>query len=192
MITYKQVDETYLEQYDKIPMQTNVSSYYKIEKINNGLDGFNLIETEISPYIKNFCEDENDLVINWAKEFDTSNWAFFMAFDSEVPVGGATIASRTKGINMLSKRNDLAVLWDIRVAETYKNQGIGKELFNMARNWSKNQGLIQMKIECQNTNVSACKFYHSLGAVLSVIDEYAYYNEPKYKHETMFIWFLEI
>jgi len=62
----------------------------------------------------------------------------------------------------------------------------------MAVNWSREQGLIQMKIECQNNNVPAVKFYHKQGAVLSVINEYAYYNEPEYRHETMFIWFLDL
>ena len=49
-----------------------------------------------------------------------------------------------------------------------------------------------MKIECQNNNVPAVKFYHKQGAVLSAIDEYAYYNEPKYRNEAQLIWFLDL
>ena len=41
-----------------------------------------------------------------------------MAFDGDRPVGGAAVAARTVGINMLTDRDDLAVLWDIRVDET--------------------------------------------------------------------------
>jgi ribosomal protein S18 acetylase RimI-like enzyme len=33
---------------------------------------------------------------------------------------------------MLSGRDDFAVLWDIRIADGYKNQGIGQTLFDMA------------------------------------------------------------
>jgi len=62
----------------------------------------------------------------------------------------------------------------------------------MAVSWSKGQGLKQMKIECQNNNVPAVKFYHKQGAVLSAIDEYAYYNQPKYRDETQLIWFLDL
>lgn len=40
MITYKQVDKSYFEIYDKIPMKVHVESEYKIEKIDNGLGGF--------------------------------------------------------------------------------------------------------------------------------------------------------
>ncbi|MCL2633558.1 MAG: GNAT family N-acetyltransferase [Oscillospiraceae bacterium] len=190
MITYKKVDRTYFPQYNSIPMCINVESYYKIEKINRGLGGFNFIEISVEPYIKDFCSD-NKTVTQWER-FDLTNWAFFMAFDGKRPVGAVAVASRTKGLNMLSGRNDLAVLWDIRVDEIYKNQGIGQTLFDMVVKWSREQGLTQMKIECQNNNVPAIKFYHKQGATLSAIDEYAYNNEPKCKHETMLIWVLDL
>jgi ribosomal protein S18 acetylase RimI-like enzyme len=49
-----------------------------------------------------------------------------------------------------------------------------------------------MKIECQNNNVPAVKFYHKQGAVLSAINEYAYCNEPEYRHEAQLIWMLDL
>ena len=49
-----------------------------------------------------------------------------MAFDNERPVGAAAVVTRTKEINMLAGRDDLAVLWDIRVDDAYKHQGIGQ------------------------------------------------------------------
>jgi len=191
MITYKQVDVSYLSQYDLIPMLVHISAYYRIEKHNRGLGGFTLVETPVEPYVKDFCSADDESVAQW-KRFDLSNWAFFMAFDNEQPVGGAAVAARTKKIHMLSGRDDLAVLWDIRVDDAYKHQGIGQALFDMAVIWSRSQGLRQMKIECQNNNVPAVKFYHKQGAILSAIDEYAYYNELKYRHEAQLIWFLDL
>lgn len=191
MITYKQVDTTYFPQYDQIPMLVHVSAYYRIEKVNRGLGGLHFIETPVEPYMRDFRTGGDESVTRWGK-WDLSNWAFFIAFHDERPIGGATVASRTKEINMLSGRDDLAVLWDIRVDDAYKHQGIGQALFDMAVNWSRSQGLRQMKIECQNNNVPAVKFYHKQGAVLSVVDEYAYYNEPEYRHEAQFIWFLDL
>ena len=192
MIIYKQVDTAYFSQYDSIPMRVNVKSYYKIEKTNRGLGGFTLVETPVEkPYIRDFCIGDDETVERW-KRFDLTNWAFFMAFDGERPVGAATIASRDKNVNMLSGRDDLAVLWDIRVDEFYKHQGVGQALFDMAVNWSREQGFVQMKIECLNNNVPAVKFYHKQGAELSAIDEYAYYKESEYRHETQFIWFLNL
>ena len=192
MITYKKVDRTYFPQYDQIPMIVHVSAYYRIDKDNRGLGGFSLIKTDVEPYIKDFCVGDDESITRWEKRWDISNWAFFMAFDGEQPVGGTTVVSRTKEINMLSGRDDLAVLWDIRVDDAYKHKGVGQALFDMAVNWSREQGLVQMKIECQNNNIPAIRFYHKQGAVLSAIDEYAYYNEPEYRHETQLIWFLDL
>ncbi|RAU95559.1 GNAT family N-acetyltransferase [Paenibacillus sp. YN15] len=192
MIVCKQVDRTYFPQYDSIPMRINVTSYYKVEKLNRGLGGFALVETSVKPHVKDFCTGDDESVTRWEKRFDISNWAFFMAFDGECPIGAATVLSRTKEINMLAGRDDLAVLWDIRVHDDYKGQGVGQRLFDMAVSWSREQNLSQMKIECQNNNVPAVKFYHKQGAVLSMVDEYAYYNEPEYRHETQFIWYLQL
>jgi len=190
MITYKQVDKAYFPQYDTIPMLVHVASYYNIVKINRGLGGFELVETPTKPYIKDFGIYES--ATEYKKHFDITNWAIFMAFDGDKAVGGVTIASRTKGVNMLSGRDDLAVLWDIRVDDTYKHQGIGQTLFDRAVEWSKSQGLKQMKIECQNNNIPACNFYHKQGASLCAFDEYAYYGEPECRHEVQFIWFLDL
>ena len=192
MITYKKVDHTYFSLYDQVPMRVQVASYYRIVKINRGLGGFTLVETPVEPYIKDFCTGDDESVKRWEKRWDISNWAFFMAFDGDKPVGGATIASRTEEINMLAGRDDLAVLWDIRVDDAYKHKGIGQALFDMAVEWSRSQGLRQMKIECQNVNVPAVKFYHKQGATLSAINEYAYYTEPEIRHEIGFYWFLDL
>ncbi|WP_160166418.1 hypothetical protein [Clostridium sp. Ade.TY] len=49
-----------------------------------------------------------------------------------------------------------------------------------------------MKIECQNNNVNACKFYNKQGAVLSKIDEYAYYEDIEDRDEVQLIWYLDL
>ena len=192
MFVFKKVDETYLSQYDLIPQRVNVTSFYKIKKCNQGIDGFSLVETPIELYTKDFCIGNNKSVLSWKKRFNISNWVFFMAFNENYPIGAATVASRTEGMNMLSSRDDLAVLWDIRIADMYKRQGIGQKLFNMAVEWARSQKMVQIKIECQNNNVPAIKFYHKQGATLGMIDEYAYYNEPECRHETQLIWYLDL
>ena len=193
MISYKKVTtDDFFPQYDQISMRVYVDKILEIEKINQGLGGFLIREVAVEPYLKDFCVGKDDSVMRWKKSWDLSNWAFFMAFDGDRPVGAAALAARTKEINMLSGRDDLSVLWDIRVDDTYKQQGIGQRLFDMATNWSREQGFIQMKIECQNNNVPAVKFYHKQGAILSMVDEYAYYNEPEYRHETQLIWYLDL
>lgn len=76
----------------------------------------------------------------YEKEFDITNWRFYMAFEGEVPVGAMTIAGKTKGLNMLYGREDACVLWDIRIADAYKHQGIGQKLLDMSIAEAKKSG----------------------------------------------------
>lgn len=191
MITYRQVDPSYFPQYDNIPMRVEVVSHYTVEKLNRGLGGFRLVETAVEPYVRDFCTGEDVTVTRWAR-WDLSQWGFFMAFDGDRPVGAAAVASRTRDVNMLDGREDLAVLWDIRVEGAYKHGGIGQSLFDRGVEWARLQGLRQLKIECQNNNVPACNFYHKQGAVLGAVNEYAYWSEPEYRNEVQLIWYLDL
>lgn len=84
------------------------------------------------------------------------------------------------------------MLWDIRVEHSYRRRGVGQALFDMAVGWSREQKLTQLKIECQNNNVPAVRFYHKQGAVLSAVDEYAYGHESGNRRETQLIWYLNL
>ncbi len=190
MITYRKIDSSYLDKYDKIPMVVNVKSILKLEKVQNGLGGILLKETPTEEYTKNLGCYEN--IGKSAQEFDITNWAFFMAFDNNSPIGAATVVSRTPNIHLLEDRDDISVLWDIRVDDKYKRKGVGTKLFDMSVKWSKSKELKQMKIECQNNNVQGCKFYHRQGAVLGKIDEYAYYKDIEDKDEVQLIWYLDL
>lgn len=190
MITYREIDESYFEEYDKIPMRVHVKSILRVEKIENGLGGILLKETPNEECLKDLGVYEK--ATEYSKEFDITNWTFFMAFDNEFPIGAVTVASKTKNVNMLDGRDDMSVLWDLRVDDRYKRQGVGTKLFTMAAEWSKLKGLKQMKIECQNNNVPGCRFYHKHGAVLGKIDEYAYWDDIDTKDEVQLIWYLDL
>lgn len=190
MIIFKEVDKSYFELYDKISMNVDVRSEYRVKRINNGLGGLALEEVPVEPYIKDLSIYER--AIDYEKEFDITNWRFYMAFDGDILVGAMTVAGKTKGLNMLYGREDACVLWDIRVADTYKHNGIGQKLIDIGIVNAKKDGYQQMIIECQNNNVPACKFYQKQGAVLSKIDMYAYYLEPVIRDEIQFIWYLDI
>ncbi|MCG7345674.1 GNAT family N-acetyltransferase [Sporosarcina sp. ACRSL] len=190
MITYKEIDSSYFDQYDQIPMIVRVKSIYRLEKIECGLGGILFIESPVEEYIKDLGVYEK--ASQYADEFDITNWVFFMAFDNDIPIGAVTVASKTEGVQMLDGRDDMTVLWDIRIDDQYKQQGIGTKLFSMAVEWSRLNGFRQMKIECQNNNVPACKFYQKQGATLGKIDEYAYYNEAPVKDEVQLIWYVDL
>lgn len=190
MITYKEVDKSYFELYDTVSMNVDVQSEYKVERINSGLGGFTFKEVPVRPYVKDLSKYER--AVNYEQDFDITNWRFYMAFSGDVPVGAMTIAGKTEGLHMLSGRTDACVLWDIRVADAYKYNGIGQELLKMGIAGAKSDGYSQMIIECQNNNVPACKFYQKQGALLSKIDMYAYYSEPEVRDEIQFVWYLNI
>ncbi len=189
MITYKQVGKECLGQYDAVPMLVHVTSHFVLDKLDRGLGGFLIKEIPVEPYTKDYGVYER--AADYEKRFDVTHWAFFMAFDGDNPVGAATVVSRTPEVNMLEGRDDLAVLWDIRVDDAYKRQGIGQRLFDMAADWARSEGFRQLKIECQNINVNAVRFYHKQGAVLCSFNEYAY-REPDCRHEIQFLWYLDL
>lgn len=190
MIIFREVDKSFLELYDKVSMNVNVYSEYKVKRINNGLGGFVFEEVSVEPYIKDLSIYER--AAEYENEFDITNWRFYLAFDGDIPVGAMTIVGKTEGLNMLYGREDACVLWDIRVADTYKHKGIGQKLLNMGILNARKDGYQQLIIECQNNNVAACKFYQKQGAVLSKIDMYAYYSDPESRNEIQFIWYLDI
>jgi GNAT superfamily N-acetyltransferase len=102
------------------------------------------------------------------------------------------VAWNTNGVNMLEGRQDMSVLWDIRVIPERRGQGIGKLLFEHAAAWSKSKGCAQMKIETQNINVKACRFYESQGAVLGDIRRFAYQYDQRVKDEIQLNWYLAL
>ncbi len=155
----------------------------------NEIFPFRLEKRRVSPYRKDlgkYFSVERD-----AKIFDIANWAFFMAFDGEKPVGGLTLACRTEGVNMLENRSDLCVLWDLRVAEAYRRNGVGSALFSSALDWAEKHGFSEMKIESQNNNAAAYAFYLKYGAILTEIRRGVYCDEET-KNELQFIWRLPL
>ena len=51
---------------------------------------------------------------------------------------------------MLGGRDDLAVLWDIRVSPPERGTGVGSALFRAAEDWAGTRGCTWLKIETQN------------------------------------------
>ena len=130
MILFKEVDRSFFSLYDRVTMNVDVHSEYRVERIQNGLGGLLLKEIPVKPYIKDLGQYEH------ATELEN---------ELDMGVSGA-----------------------------------------------KHDGYSQMIIECQNNNVPACRFYQKQGAVLSKIDMYAYYFDPKIKDEIQFVWYLDI
>ena len=103
--------------------------------------------------------------------------------------GGCVIAHDTPGVHKLEGRTDIAVLWDIRVAPQNRGKGIGGSLIEAAIAWSKRHKCRRLKVETQNINVPACRFYAKHGFTLGAINRYAYTEFPD---EIELIWCKEL
>lgn len=175
--------------YGTVPMTFEVASQFRVEPVNQGLDGVRLIEEPVDPpYMKNYDDEDEERPVRWLRRWDTANWGMISAFDGAQRIGGAVLAARTPKVNMLEGRDDLAVLWDLRVHPDYRGQGVGHQLFNAAVAWAGERGYAEMKIETQNNNVPACRFYARQGCILSSIVSRAYVELPD---EIQFIWRLK-
>jgi ribosomal protein S18 acetylase RimI-like enzyme len=178
-----------LAEYAAVPIAFEVRTIYEVETPDGGLGGIHLRQRPVSPYRKDY--DLLHSPLSWPGTFDLKNWGLFLALDSGQPVGGAVVAWDTPGVDMLAGRRDIAVLWDIRVAPERRGQGLGGQLFRHAAAWSKMRGCRWMKIETQNTNVAACRFYAAQGARLGDIRRFAYSEDPPVAHEIQLNWYFD-
>jgi GNAT superfamily N-acetyltransferase len=173
-----------LIEYAAIPIAFDVTSVLSAQKGTGG--SFTLTERRLdSPYVKDY-DAVGDRPLDWAARFDTSQWALFVAQVEGRSLGGATVAIGTPGLDMLEGRNDLAVLWDIRVAPPARGRGVGRALFEAAAAWALERGCHVLKVETQNINVPACRFYAAMGCQLRVVREDAY---PHCHGEAQFLWY---
>lgn len=170
-----------------IPIAFEVESVFDVSARDGGLGGLVLSERRLDvPYVKDYDAAEGESPAQWARRFDVSNWGLIGAHSDGARVGGAVIAFDTAGVNMLEGRGDLAVLWDIRVSPQARGRGVGSALFRAAEAWAAARGGRQLKIETQNVNVAACRFYARQGCVLGAINRFAYNELP---NEVQLLWY---
>jgi streptothricin acetyltransferase len=184
-----------LPRYALVPIRFWVHSLLRVEPIEGGLGGLRLIEDPVRPpYLKDYDAQGGgeEGPTYWAVQFDVRHWGFFLAEEGARPVGAAAVAFDSPGVHMLEDRPDLAVLWDIRVHPSRRGHGIGTRLLHAAAVWARAQGAHQLKIETQNVNVAACRFYAAQGCALGAVHRYGYAGCPEVAHETMLLWYLDL
>jgi GNAT superfamily N-acetyltransferase len=101
-------------------------------------------------------------------------------------VGGATVVQGDADVDMLHGRDDVALLWDVRVAPGWRRRGVGGTLFRAAESWALARGARWLEVETQNVNVPACRFYARRGCVLGAVHRFAY---PDLPDETQLLWY---
>lgn len=170
-----------------------VSIAFEVDRVLDaearGDGGFALAERRIdAPYRKDYdVLDGGPATL--AGRFDVGRWGFVAARLGGELVGGAVVAFDTPGVEMLEGRRDLAVLWDIRVAPRVRGRGVGAVLFRVAEAWARGRGCRELKIETQNVNAAACRFYAAMGCELRRIDRHAY---PGLPGEIQMLWYRDL
>lgn len=180
-----------LQDYAHASIAFSVTSRFRVDLLDGGLGGIALREEAVDPpYTKQYDDVDEERPLRWARRWDLSNWGIFAAFRDERRIGGAVIATDTEGVNMLEGRKDLAVLWDIRVDEDARGMGAGRALFQYGEQWARERGCTQLKVETQNINIPACRFYVSQGCHLGGVNQYAYL--PEFPDEVQLLWYKQL
>ncbi|NQT85506.1 GNAT family N-acetyltransferase [bacterium] len=179
-----------LSDYSTIPIAFEARAILDVEVVDHGLGGFVLSEREIeSPHVKDYDAFKGEGPAPWADRWDISNWGILSAFLDGSRVGGCVVAWDTPGVHKLEGRKDVAALWDLRVHPAHRRTGVGSKLFQAAVAWAKERGCRCLKVETQNINVPACRFYARQGCVLGSINRYGYDEFPD---EVELVWYKEL
>lgn len=176
-----------LPQLDEIPISFEVRAILEVVVEGAGLSGIQLVETEVhAPYVKDYDADSGGGPSRLSERFDVSKWGLISVRIQEDPVGGCVIAWDTPGAFLLEDRRDLAVMWDLRVRPEFRGMGLGTRLFEAAEVWAGERGCRQLKVETQNINLPASRFYAARGCVLGGINRFAY---PTLPGEIQLLWY---
>jgi hypothetical protein len=116
-LTHEPVTRVTLAEHAKVPSAFVVDRILEVTPADAGLGGLSFAEAAVAaPCVKDYDAIKGEGPARWADRFDTSNWGLICARQDGTRAGGAVIAWRTPGVHMLDGRDDVAVLWDIRVA----------------------------------------------------------------------------
>ena len=179
-----------LEEYGNVPIAFRAESRFRVTLIHGGLGGIALVEEPVAePYIKDYDAIPGEGPSTWARRWDISNWGILCAFDGDERVGGAVVSWKTEGLNTPEGAENLAVLWDLRVHPSYRGQGIGTMLFASALDWTRDRECRRIRVETQNINVPACRFYAGQGCELRTIDRFAYGDSLD---EVQLLWYRDL
>jgi ribosomal protein S18 acetylase RimI-like enzyme len=178
-----------LQAYAETPSYVEVTSILRCDPMADGMGGLCLSEHVVDPPVRKIYLNTEYDPFPTHDRWDVSQWGIFVATMQKAVVGGCVVALRTEEVHMLEGRKDMAVLWDIRVSPNCKRSGIGSTLFESARSYAAERGCRRLKIETQNVNVPACRFYRKQGCHLGGVNIHAYADFPD---EVQLLWYLRL
>jgi len=189
--TIREIGPDLYPRYAEIDPSYEVTSVLKVVPRDKGLGGFQFLEEEVAlPYPKG-ADSPEDSPSSWPPRQEPGEFAAFVAMDGDLLLGGVAVVINPTGAFLFERRDTLAGLWDIRVRPDRRRTGIGSQLLVHAADWAKNKGCTQLRAECQNVNVAACRFY-AKHCILGGVERYGYAACPDVAHEAMFLWYRDL
>lgn len=176
-----------LADYASVPSAFEVRERFAVITPNAGLGGLHLLaERVVAPYVKDYDAEPGGHPSTWPARFNLARWGILTAWADGKRAGGTVVAWDTPGVEMLEGRSELAVLWDLRVRPDQRRRGVGTSLFRAAEEWALARGARWLKVETQNVNVTACRFYARQGCTLGAVHRFAY---PTLPDEAQLLWY---
>ncbi|WP_282942501.1 GNAT family N-acetyltransferase [Paenibacillus sp. RC67] len=138
----------------------------------------------VPPYTKSYLEahdDEEDGETDYSAYINSPDQIMYLAF----------VDSQLAGQIVLKRNwNQYAYIEDIKVDNSLRRYGIGRQLIEKAKCWAKSGNMPGIMLETQSNNVKACQFYESCGFVLGGFDFCVYKGLLKEREETALYWYL--
>jgi ribosomal protein S18 acetylase RimI-like enzyme len=179
-----------LAEYGTISIAFDIEQVLTASLVDQGLGGILLCAMPVeSSSQKDYDRIPGNAPADWSNRFDVASWGLIAARLKGELVGGAVVVHDSADVSMLERRRDLAVIWDLRVTRDFRRYGIGSAVWQAVENWAALRACRQLKVETQNTNVGACKFYVRRGCRLGAVNRFAYSEFPD---EVQLLWYKDL
>jgi GNAT superfamily N-acetyltransferase len=126
------------------------------------------------PYWKDYDALPGAHPTSWRERFDITSWRIISVWRGPARVGGTVLIRGGAGIETLEGRDDLTLIWDLRVSPESRGVGIGSALIRAAEQWAGSRGSTRLEVETQNINIAACRFYEKCGFAIKAVNPTAY------------------
>jgi len=185
-LTIVEEPPTQLVEYAQVPMGFTVAERFDDQALMALRDDAAVQGVAVSPpYWKDYDAYLDGHPSEWPRQFDLSRWTILAAYDRTRRVGGAVVIVDDPQIALLRDCPSCALLWDVRVAPDARRQGVGSALLEAAEQRARERGARSLRVETQDVNVPACRFYHAHGFRLERTTPGAYAELP---NEVQLLW----
>ncbi len=158
---------------------------------DQGLGGLVLTERQVSAtYLKDYDTAGEGGPLRWPLDFDVSNWGLIAAHEGENRIGGSsspsTLRSGDDAGRTTGSRRRLGHpgrRWNSPARAS------ARTFFKPQRPGPRREGAVEIKVETQNINVPACRFYLRQGCILGGINRFAY---PDLPDEVQLLWYKDL